>query len=274
MSSKVKASYLIAVVKFDFSIRMLEDLNKELPFLLKQYSRKKQKLSQKVLDGLDEKTKSEFKSLFLSVEEMQNLMKNVKDGEFLPPYEMTENKRLILGEMLVTLPMTYVFDGLIREMCLVYMITVFESFLENVLKITFEKCPECLSSSKSITFEEVVANLKSNKEILNALIEKETDEVLRYDIEKIDNYFHKKFNIRISGYVPDWNEFKERFYRRNILLHNLGIVNEEYSRKTGYKGEEKRLTVSEDYLEKSFQLFRLMSQKIFGAFYRKFEKES
>ena len=51
MSSKVKASYLIAVVKFDFSIRMLEDLNKELPFLLKQYSRKKQKLSQKVLEG-------------------------------------------------------------------------------------------------------------------------------------------------------------------------------------------------------------------------------
>lgn len=56
MLSKEDTSYLIAVVKFDFNIRMLEDLTKELPFLLEQYSRKKQELSKKVMDGLDEKT--------------------------------------------------------------------------------------------------------------------------------------------------------------------------------------------------------------------------
>ena len=73
--------------------------------------------------------------------------------------------------------------------------------------------------------------------------------------------------------MPNWSEFKERFYRRNILLHASGVVSEEYKRKTGYEGEEKRLTVSEDYLDKSFESFRLMSKKILGAFYEKFEKE-
>ena len=271
MSPKKKVSYLLASVKFDYNISMLEDLKKELPYLLKQYSKKKQKLSKKVFDGLDEETKSEFNSIFSSVEEMQNLSKNLKDGEFLSPRKFSESESDIVARILLTLPRIYVFDGLVREMFLVYLITLFESYLENILRITFEKRPECLSSSKTITFEEVVANLKSN-EVLNALIEKEIKEVLGKDIEKINEYFQNKFKITISEFVSDWNEFKERFYRRNILSHNLGVINEKYRSKTGYKGKDKRLTVSEDYLDKSFELFSLMNRKIMGAFYGKFEK--
>jgi len=273
MSSKKNEPYLIAVVKFDFNLRMLEELKKELPFLLEQYSKKKQRYTKKVLAELDEQTRIDFESLSYSIEEMQNMMKNVKDGKFLPPYEMTEDKMHILAQMLVTLPMTYLFDGLVREMCLVYLITIFESLLENVLRITFERLPQCLSSSKTVTFEEVVANLKSNG-ILSVLINREIDEILRSDINKIEKYFLERFKMKMSTFVPDWSGFKERFYRRNIILHNSGIVNEDYKRKTGYEGEEKRLAVSENYLDESFQLFRLMSRRIFGEFCRKFGEQS
>lgn len=275
MSLKEKTSYIIAVVPFNFNLNMLEDLKKELPFLLEQYLSKKHELYQKVWDGLDKKIKSEIENLFLSMDEMLNyLERKFKDGVFVPPLEFSDHALPTIAEIFFTFPPIYKFDGLIREMCLVYMVTLFESFLENVLRITFEKCPECLSSPKSITFEEVVANLESNNGVLNAIIKKEIGEVLRYDIEEIDKYFLKKFKIKISEYVPNWSEFKEMFYRRNILLHNMGIVNEEYRIKTGYKGEEKRLYVSEDYLDKSFQLFGLMSRKILGTFFRKFEKQN
>ncbi|MCJ7633778.1 hypothetical protein MUP77_15505 [Candidatus Bathyarchaeota archaeon] len=270
--SSLASSYLLAIIPFDFNLRMLEDLEKELPFLLEQYSSKKQKLSREIIDGLDERTKSEFRSLFHSVDEMQSLTKNIKDGTFFIPQKLQVGDEDIFIEMLYAIPMIYMFDEFIREMCLVYTVTLFETLLEKLLRITFKKCPECLSSSKTITFEEVVGNLKNNA-VLDALIKKEIDEVLRSDIGTIDKYFHDRFNIGISGYVPDWSEFKERFYRRNNILHNSGIVNDEYRRKTGYVGEEKSLIVSEDYLEKSFELFRLMSRKIMGTFYRKFETE-
>ena len=112
---------------------MLEDLNKEIPFLYKQYEKKKQKLTKKIFNELDEKTKSEFKSLFYTADEMQDLIKNVREGEFLSPYEISESALPTLGKLLVTLPMVYVFDELIREMFLVYLITLFESFLELLI---------------------------------------------------------------------------------------------------------------------------------------------
>ena len=37
-------------------------------------------------------------------------------------------------------------------------------------------------------------------------------------------------NIAISEYV-DWENFKERFYRRNILIHNSGMPNAQYRKK-------------------------------------------
>ena len=50
----------------------------------------------------------------------------------------------------------------------------------------------------------------------------------------------------------------ERFYRRNIIIHNNGIVNEKYREKTGYKGKDEILDVSEEYLNKSLKLFQDM----------------
>ena len=60
----------------------------------------------------------------------------------------------------------------------------------------------------------------------------------------------------------NWNEFKERFYRRNIIIHNSGKPNKLYRTKTGYDGEDERLTVSKVYLKDSIRLFKMMSDKI------------
>lgn len=267
--------YHYTCLKLEFSIRMLEDLNKELPLIMKQYSRKKQKDTQKAWKNLDEKTRLEFedlnKILFPPIEEV---LKTVYVGEngkkYLPPLEIPDSYRKILVKRISSLPMTYMFNDLIREMCLVYLIAQFESLVENFLKTTFNICPKCLASQKKVSMEAIVSKIHSKEEILKTLAEKEVSDVLRSEVDKWDGYFSKKFKIRIATCVPDWNEFKERFYRRNIILHNLGVVNEEYRKKTGYKGKEERLTVSKDYLEKSIDMFRLMGFKLANEFYRKF----
>jgi hypothetical protein len=167
------------------------------------------------------------------------------------------------------------FDDLIRNMALVYVIAEFEAFLGNILRTTFDKCPSCLSSSKrTLNNEEIVSKNQNIGKIVNALIEKEVDEVLRKDIQDIDNYFIERFKIGLSEHASNWVELKERFYRRNIILHNSRLVNAEYRRKTGYKGRTKEMDVSEKYLRESIVAFKLLSLKIIGEFHKKFAKSN
>ena len=123
--SQISDEYSDTWIELEFSIRMLEDLNKELPFIMKQYSRKKHKDRQETLKKLDEKTKLEFdnlhKFLFPPTEEVLKTVYVGKNGKkYLPPLEIPDNfKKTIIKEFL-TLPAPYMFDGFIRQMCLVY----------------------------------------------------------------------------------------------------------------------------------------------------------
>ena len=126
-------------------------------------------------------------------------------------------------------------------------------------------------------------------EVREGIIEKEIL-VVNEDIEDIRKYVQKRFGIEISEFVEDserirqflkmrfgmemskvfnWNEFKERFYRRNFLIHNSGMPNKLYRQKTGYNGENERLTVSMKYLIESISLFSQISMNIGLAFEEK-----
>jgi len=149
------------------------------------------------------------------------------------------------------------YEGLIREMSLVYLVALFESYLQKILLISFGIKPDILmTSQKNITYEELF-NLKNIDDARRQIMEKEIM-IVNEDIEVIRQYFEKKFKIDMSKLV-EWKVFKERFYRRNILLHNSGVPNKIYREKTGYRGEDKRLTATKDYLDASFDLFQKVS---------------
>jgi hypothetical protein len=154
---------------------------------------------------------------------------------------------------------------ILREMSLVYVIAIFENFLQRVLQISFIKKPEALKTcQKNLTYEELLkfTNLDSVK---NGIIEKEIM-IVNEDIEDVRRYVEMKFAIEISQLTDNWKEFKERFYRRNIIIHNSGIPNKLYKLKTGYEGSNERLTVSKEYLDFSLTLFTNTALKICAAF--------
>ena len=128
---------------------------------------------------------------------------------------------------------------LVRVMSLVFLVTIFEEFLKKNLTISFRKRPEALRScQKNLSYEEL---LKFN-DILEAregIIEKE-NAIVNEDIETISEYIQKKFGIDIAIISHEdgqkihkhaltllkidkpynWSDFKERFYRRNLIVHN------------------------------------------------------
>ena len=139
-----------------------------------------------------------------------------------------------------------------------------------MLLITFQKNKGCLKTKqKTLTFEELSC-FKNINELERAMIDKELDTLFYQDIEKINEYLKTSFKIDLSKY-KDWNLFKERFYRRNILVHNNGFPNDIYKIKTGYKGSNKKLNISKQYLNGSIKIFDNFSKKIFNDFQEKFK---
>lgn len=157
----------------------------------------------------------------------------------------------------------------VREMSLVYLVLEFEQFLNRSLQNIYDKYPMIMKSSqKEITYENLFA-YNNIDELKSRIGEKEADSLVREDIVEIASYFKDKMNLSLET-RSDWKKFKECFYRRNIAVHNNCYPNEKYRIKTGYKGKQVRLDVSDKYLYRSLNLFEIYSEIIKNHFISKY----
>ena len=118
----------------------------------------------------------------------------------------------------------------VRNMCLTYMISSFESFLKNCLRLYYFYQPNVLKSQKKALDYEQIVNSKSIEELVSIIIEKELMELFHKSIDDISNYLKIKIGLDFAQ-NKKWDQFRERFFRRNILTHNEGISNNIYSNK-------------------------------------------
>ena len=154
----------------------------------------------------------------------------------------------------------------IKEMSIVYLVTRFEDFLTTVLKSYFLNKPKTLKSKKQTTNAEIFS-CKNLDELTKKIVDKELMDVFYGSIDEINNYLKIKFRFHL-GTHKEWREFREVFYRRNIIIHNDGFSNDEYNGKTGHRGIEK-LKVDNDYLAKSFEVFFFYTKLVAKKFYDK-----
>lgn len=264
--------YSEAYSMFEGALRMLEELNKHLPGSIRQMKGTREQALKKKIKKLGDEAKAECDR---ALEAIMRLYEEEMKGKKMKPgkqfqFSLSPDAEEIFYDTIQTVVFPNRFNVFVRDMSLVYLIAEFESFLRDVLEISFKKRPEILSSSeKSVKYEDLVKR-ESIDDIIQEIVEKEILSIINQDIERINNYFETKFNTKLSQFT-NWKQFKERFYRRNVIVHNSSIPNQLYRLKTGYKGKDKRLEVSEDYLDKSIKLFRKIGLKISGRFHEKFK---
>ncbi len=157
----------------------------------------------------------------------------------------------------------------IREMSLIFLVTEFEAFLGLCLDAVFEYKPEAMMNrQRSLTFEEILS-FSSMENLRSALANQEIDSIINEgDIEKLNQRLSNQYKLLDFSSSPDWNEFKECFYRRNLIIHSGGKINDRYREKTGYKGEDGVLTVEEKFLDEAISRFDKYSLVVVGSFAR------
>ncbi|MBM4141310.1 MAG: hypothetical protein FJ242_07495 [Nitrospira sp.] len=137
----------------------------------------------------------------------------------------------------------------LAEMTLVYLISFFEAFVKDYLRAILTSRSEILSSKKILIFEEV-ATFQSMRELVRYMAEKEVAGLAYDSVDDVANYFNAKFNINFVRDFLLWPIIREASYRRNIVVHNLGITDKTYCLKTGHKKMGEHLDTSIEYVVK------------------------
>tara|TARA_B110000027_G_scaffold132624_1_gene159198 strand:- start:759 stop:2120 length:1362 start_codon:yes stop_codon:yes gene_type:complete len=166
----------------------------------------------------------------------------VKLEEFIEN-NVTELEEEKDGKKLVSIPVeqTRVFDQLsknshisslaskiIPESLFVSLISQYDSYLNQLLRILFNIRPEYINNSdRELTFSDL-NNFKSIEEAREFIIEKEVESVLRKSHSEHFTYLENKIGMPLKKDLPIWKTFIEITERRNLFVHCDGIVSSQY----------------------------------------------
>jgi hypothetical protein len=139
---------------------------------------------------------------------------------------------------------------------LVIMVSSYDQFLAGVLRSIFLAYPGRLySQEKTLSYDEIL-QLGSLDKAIDKFIDKEIDILLRDSHLEQIKYIEKQLKIDILNRISQLPQFIEMIERRNIFVHNGGIINQQYlsickSNNIAISGdtkEGKTLNIDEDYL--------------------------
>jgi len=133
------------------------------------------------------------------------------------------------------------------EMALVFLVSRLEAFLKDYLQAMLLQDPRRLRSGAQLTYEQAL-RYPSMAALRRALAEREAEALGYKSIDEVEKALNKKFGVRLSEF-PSWPAVREIVYRRNLLVHNRGVINDIYRSKTGFRGNDKYLGTDIKYVQ-------------------------
>lgn len=117
---------------------------------------------------------------------------------------------------------------LIPKNIVVALVSIYDAYVGNLLKILYRVKPELLNScNKDISYTDIL-QFNSIDEIKERFIEKEVECVLRDSHFAQLEWLSKKFGIKLTEGFAHLKDFIEITERRNLFVHADGKVNRQY----------------------------------------------
>lgn len=242
-----------ALHHFQVDVYILKELNKTIPKALKEIEESERSKVNKMKQTLSGNDKKEF-SRFMKWNENPITKRR--------QFATTSTK---LRDIIQKITETFIngsrYESFIKEMSLVYLITSFEEFLDNLLNSIYSIKPVSLKGgSEQMSYDEII-DAKNHEELIDKMIRKKIKGLMEQGFDDINKDLKRYFHLDLSKNY-DYDKFKERFYRRNILIHNNLYPDEQYRDLTGYKGKFVRLGITDIYLQRSYSLFSRYATQI------------
>lgn len=125
------------------------------------------------------------------------------------------------------------YPNLMLRMSYIYLMSLFDAFVSDVLESVIKSRPEMLRSKKQITYEKAL-EFSSIDEMVEYLARRELNELGYKSIKEQSDYYRERFGIVLSDSGVSIEMLAELRCRRNILVHNNGVVNHIYLEQVPY----------------------------------------
>jgi hypothetical protein len=169
---------------------------------------------------------------------------------------------------------------IIPESLFVSLISQYDAYLNDLLKILFEIRPEYINNSeRELTFSQLTKfdSIESAREYV---VEKEVDTILRKSHSEHFDYLENKLRMTLRKDLPIWQTFIEITERRNLFVHCDGIVSNQYLKvcsdhKCNIENVKinDRLKVDAAYFGKAYECIYEISTKLTHTIWRKLFKD-
>ena len=155
------------------------------------------------------------------------------------------------------------------ESTLMMLLIRYEEAISGIFKYILLKYPEAYLKEKTITYSELMAIDTEIKEVKKRFIEKESEDFMRLPIGDWYNTFEQKHKVNFKFENKEFEKFKEVYYRRNLIVHNQGKVNDIYLKNIdqslcGSVSRGQILDVDKKYVENAFEYTQII---LYGTFW-------
>lgn len=195
----------------------------------KQKRKSKTKLSKEDLDTLGEVSE------FLKGTSVKNQPKSIE----------VKSKAVVELMMQVMIPIKH--RGFLSDMTLSHLIAFQEAMQKDYLHAILMSQKASLKSNSKLTYDEALSH-KSMKSLHEALVAKEVDQLGYGSIDDVAKHYQDKFNIKLSEFSK-WDFIVEAHYRRNIVVHNKGRINQIYRKQVKGAKVGTKPTTDNEYLK-------------------------
>lgn len=256
------------IESFQYDINALRDYTKSVsPILDQKAGNSDAELLVKGIQVLNYlKKKPEFKERINSdvkltggLEAAEKLLQinNIKvDGN---SYAISGPNRIEIKSKIDSYNLSISQKGILYQSTLINLVVFFEILIGKLIKQRLISYPKSGGiENKSLTLSEI-NSLGSIENALDYLIDSEVESVLRKKYEDWIEYFKKNMNVNVDALNQKNNMIVEITQRRNLFVHNKGIINNIYLKKVDPSftvGLEigNTIKITEDYLYQSLDL--------------------
>lgn len=121
--------------------------------------------------------------------------------------------------------------SLLREMALVYTLAQFESFVYDSLLTVLVCRPEVLrrgQERKSVSYKTVLDSMDSKDSLVRSIAERELSQIFYKSAKDQPEALANSLGIDLDWSSEDLRKLEVAMAKRNLLVHNGGLVNEIY----------------------------------------------
>jgi hypothetical protein len=169
--------------------------------------------------------------------------------------------------------------SLLFESSLMALVSTAEWLVSRLLYTLYERFPGAAGETEKFFSLSDLSKYENLQDARAALIEFRVEQQMRASFEDWMTFFRDKTHISMQYLEKDKDALSEVFKRRNLVVHNGGIVNRHYLNATGKTGIGSlklgdRLPVNEEYLIAAIDLMEQTMVLIACELWQKWERAS